>query len=225
MKRFFCLILVLAMMLSLFSCAAPSEGDASDESSTKAPAQEDIKNLPSKFSFGKNTENTYRSEFLGLTVTTPDGWKLSSDEDILEINNINKAIYDEDPDAAVKGAEFLYDMYAVSESDGSTICVILEKMDSSEKLKLDLKVVIESQFESLENSCKELGYTDVELSYKKITVDGRELDGYELSANYFGMVFRTVGLSLVRGDYLVSITVAALGEDGVEELLDGFDFE
>ena len=75
------------MMLSLCSCATPSDGDASDESSTKAPAQEDIKNFPSKFSFGKNTENTYRSEFLGLTVTTPDGWKLSSDEATPAIQN------------------------------------------------------------------------------------------------------------------------------------------
>ncbi len=225
MKRFFCLILVLAMMLSLISCTTPSDGDASDESSTKAPEQEAVKDFPSTFSFGKNTENTYSSDFVGLTVTTPDGWKLSSDEDILEINNINKAIYDEDPEAAVKGASFLYDMYAINENDGSTICVILEKGSASEMLKLNIKSVIESQFDSLKSSCDELGYTDLELSYKKITVDGRELDGYELTANYFGMVFRTVGLSFVRGDYLVSITVGALGEDSVDELLLGFDFE
>ena len=220
MKKILSILLAAVMLFTLSACSGRTENDEGE----KAPAQNNA-GVVTEFSFGKNVGNEYHSDFIGLTVKVPDGWKVSSDEDILEINNINKEIYDEDPEAAVNGADFLYDMYAVNEADGSTVCVILEKIDASEKLKFNVKAVIESQFESLENSCKELGYTDIELSYKKITVDGRELDGYELSANYFGLVFRTVGLSCVRGDYLVSITVAALGKDGVEDILDGFDFE
>lgn len=227
MKRFLCLFLVLAVMISLVACGGGVTPDETpDESSTEAPSQSESKNeaIP-PFSLGKNSESSYHSDFLGLTVTLPDGWELYSDEDILEINGISKAMYDEDPEAAVSGASFLYDMYSVNETDGSTVSVILERGGMSEMLKLDIKSVIESQFDSLRGTCEELGYTDVELSYKKITVDGRELDGYELSANYYGLVFRTVGLSFVRGNYLVSITVGALGEDSVDELLLGFDFE
>ncbi len=220
MKKILSIFMIFVMLFTLSAC---SGGDGNDEGE-KAPSQDNSGTF-AEFSLGKNVGNEYHSDFVGLSIKVPDGWNVSSDEDILEINNINKEIYDEDPEAAVKGMGFLYDMYAVNEADGSTVCVILEKIDASEKLKLNIRSVIESQFESLKNSCEELGYTDIELSYKKITVDGRELDGYELSTNYFGLVFRTVGLSFVRGDYLVSITVAALGEDGVEDIIGGFDFE
>lgn len=214
MKKILSILLAAVMLFMLCACS-----DSSDNNE-KTPAQDN----PTGFSLGKNVGNEYHSDFLGLTVKVPDGWDVSSDDDILEINNINKEIYDEDHEAAVMGAEFLYDMYAVNEEDGGTVCVILEKMISSEKLKLNLKTVIESQFESLMDTCEELGYTNIELGYKKITVDDQEFEGYELSSDYFGLTFRMIGLSFVRGDYLVSVTISALGENSVEEILDGFDF-
>ena len=173
MKKILSILLAAVMLFTLSACSGRTENDEGE----KAPAQNNA-GVVTEFSFGKNVGNEYHSDFIGLTVKVPDGWKVSSDEDILEINNINKEIYDEDPEAAVNGADFLYDMYAVNEADGSTVCVILEKIDASEKLKFNVKAVIESQFESATRTSssrtRRSPSTDVSLtdtSFRRITSD------------------------------------------------------
>ena len=226
------------MLLSLIACSSADEEDirgeiTTKENETKNPDNEtdpesetepEAETEP-QFAFGSFTGNRYHSDFLGLTVNLADEWRFYSEEEILEINNLTMDYYDEEAAAIIENATLIYDMYAVNEYTGSSTTVILEKLSALQIVALDYKTTIEAQFDTLRSTFENMGYSDVEMEYKKITVDGEEIDGFELVADIMGIKYYSTTLMFRRGSYLISISVNSFEEGGTQEILAGFDFE
>lgn len=230
MKKIISLLLVAAMLLTLSACSGLTEDDIRGEISSKDPSSDETEKeteaeTEPQFSMGKSTLNSYSSDFIGLTVTLPDDWKFYSDEEILAINNITKDYYEEDALALLEQATLIYDMYATNESNGSSITIILEKLNALQIATLNYKATIEAQFDTLRDTLGNMGYSDIEISYKKIAVDGEEIDGFELSANIYGIEYNSTTIMFRRGNYLVNISVNSFVDGEIEALLGGFDFE
>ena len=232
MKKFLSILLVAVMLLSLIACSSADEEDIRGEITTKENETKNPDNetepeseTEPQFAFGSSTGNRYHSDFLGLTVDLPDEWRFYSDEEILEINNITMDYYDEEAAAIIENATLIYDMYATNEYTGSSTTVILEKLSALQIATLNYKATIEAQFDTLRSTFENMGYSDVEMEYKKITVDGEEIDGFDLVAEIMGIKYYSTTLMFRRGSYLISISVNSFEEDGVEKILAGFDFE
>lgn len=215
MKKILSILLVAVMLLSLCACG-------SDDSVGEPLPVESSPN----FSVGRTSGNTYKNEFLGLTIKVPDDWKFYSDSEILAINNVSKEYHDKDTLALLEQADVVYDMYAFSASGEGSVTITLKKLGSLKEVAgTDTKAKIEADFDMLNETLKNVGYTDIEIAYVKVPVDGNEIDGYTIKANLYGLWCYSTAIVFTRGNYSVDITVTTLTEGGEAEIFDGFDFD
>ena len=218
MKKFLCFALIAVMLFSMAACTLEEKDDDVRGSITSD------QNAEEKFSLGTTENNRYENEFLGLSCTLSSDWVFYTEEEILELNNIVKGAMDEDVAAAIENANLIYDMYASNTVNSSTVNVNLEKHTALQVAAMNLKTVIESQFPALEDTYKNMGCTSVNIQYKKVTVDGKELDGAEIAAEIAGQDFRCILFCFKKGRYLANIAVAGFGADNVQAILNCFTF-
>ena len=94
MKKVFCIILSMLMLLSLFGCTGNTDPEdiRGEVSGTTEGNQEE----KPEFSLGDTTGSTYTNDFLGISCTLPEGWVFYTDEQIKEQNNITENYLDEE---------------------------------------------------------------------------------------------------------------------------------
>jgi len=202
--------------------------DNSDDEAVENPVEnpvEDPEDEPTadktEFSMGKVVGNTYRNTFLGLECTLPSDWTFYSDEQILELNNIATGYLDEETLEQLQQVDIVYDMSA-SNAEGSNVTINLERHNEYIMTTLDLKSTLESQASTIVTAYENMGYTDIEVEYQKIKVDGVKFDALVLSAEIQGFDFEGVVFCFKKGNYLASVSVTTLGEGNVEKILDCF---
>ena len=177
------------------------------------------------FALGSATGSTYRNDFLGISCTVPENWELYSDEQILAMNNITSSYLDEETAKQLENAAIIYDMYAQYLDEGSTVSINLEKLNVVQLLSIDIKESLEAQIPAIVTAYENMGYTDTNVEYQKITVDGKEFDGLVLSAKIQGMDFSMVTFVFQKGSYLANVSVGSLLADTVTEILNSFTVE
>lgn len=241
MKKILCLVLSFVMLFSLCACFDETETEdvrgevlsetaeetkkTKNEDETKTKEETATSEEEPEFSMGKATNNVYRNKFLGLSCTLPSGWKFYSDEQILELNNITADVIDEDVANQLKEANIVYDMFASSEDELNNINVNLEKCSAIQLINIDLKEVLEAQIETIKSTYQSMGYTDINVGYVKVKVDGSDYDVLQITAKIQGLDFFANCFMFQRGNYLASVTVSSLLTNKNETILSYLDFE
>ncbi|MBR4949210.1 MAG: hypothetical protein IKZ25_00380 [Clostridia bacterium] len=220
MKKFLCLFLAVVLLASLCGCFGGNgtddvRGDISSESSIQN------ENEP-EFSLGKTTSNTYNNDFLGISCTLPTDWVFYTDEQILELNNIVGTIVDEDIVERLKNANIIYDMSAANQTDGSNMNINLEKLSAVQMISLDIKQTLEAQIDTIKQAYENMGYTDTNVEYQKIKVDGKEFDGLKLTAKFQGIDFYTNIFTFRKSNYLANVSICSLETDKTDTILSYF---
>ena len=217
MKKLFCIILSIILLVSLCGCFGNKADDVRGTISNGGGDE-----LDPEFSLGKTSGGTYSNDFLGLSCTLPTGWEFYTDKQILELNNIAGEYMDEDVAERLKNAAIVYDMAANHPADGSNININMEKLSPSQLATLNIQKTLESQFDTIKSTFKNMGFTDINLKYQKVTVDGTEFDGVVLSAKTQGVAFYETIFTFRKSNYLANITVCSVGTDNTAALLDCF---
>lgn len=190
-------------------------GDASSSSQESQP----------EFSLGKAANGVYKNDFLGLSCTVPASWEFYTDEQILEMNNIAAQYYDEDIAEQLQNAAIIYDMIATDPGTGNNININLEKLTPVQAMSMDIKQTLEAQIDSIKSVYANMGYTNTEVQYRKVTVDGRELDGLFITANIQGMDLYAASFAFMKGSYLANVSITAMQTDKTAEILGYFSFD
>ncbi len=214
MKKIISLILILTMTFSLIACSSEPVSIEEEEGVSSR-----------EFSLGQTTNSTYRSDFIGLSVKIPDGWRFYSDQEMLSVNNIPKEFYDKQALDALANADTVYDMIALNEDDGSSINVILDKLNVRDIATFDYAEIAKERIETLRVVYEGYQFEDLEITHETVVVDGCELNAVVLSGAYYEFEFYLTTLMLRRGNYFVSISVGAYGEKNLDKILDGFKFD
>ncbi len=222
MKKILCLLLASLMLLSLCSCFGGKDEDEVRGEIVSGDKQNTDDEKAPEFSLGSVASNTYNNDFLGLSCTLPSEWTFYSEAEILEINNIAGEFYDEDVKKQLENATVIYDMYAVVAEKGNNINVNLEKLNVLQAAAVNIKTTLESQIDIIKSSYENMGYTDVEIAYQKITVDGKELDGLKFSAKIQGIGFYGLCFTFLKENYLANVTLSTLQTDNTSEILGYF---
>lgn len=223
MKKFFVFLLALVMLVSL--CACSLEDDIRGEISTNPTPSTDTTEHTStepEFSLGQTANNTYTSEFLGLSCTLSSDWRFYTDEEILQMNNISGEFMDEDLKEALKNATVIYDMAAINDQTYSNINVNLEKLTVLQAATLDIPAVLKSQFPSIKTAFANMGYSDITVESTTVTVDGKEFAGAKLTAKINGIDFYQIIFSFQKGLYMANVSVACAETDETEAILGCF---
>lgn len=208
------------MLISLSGCFGGNgpddvRGDISNESTGPNESEPE-------FSLGKTANNTYNNKFLGLSCTLPAEWVFFTDEQILELNNIVGDILDEEVAERLKNATIIYDMYAAYQTEGSNMNINLEKLSALQLISLDIKQILEASISSIKSTYQNMGYTDTDVAYQKIKVDGKEFDGLKLTAKIQGINFYATIFTFRKGNYLANVTVCSLQTDKCDTILSYF---
>lgn len=231
MKKLFCILLTVTMLLSLCLCFAGCEtedirgtvsSDPTDPTESQAPS---TPNNEPTFGLGNTTGHTYKNDFLGISCTLPANWVFATEKQLLEMNNVVGDYMDEDVAELLKNATIIYDMSAQYQAEGSTVNVNMEKLNALQLLSLNIKQVLEAQIPGIISTYENIGYTDVNVAYEKITVDGTEFDGLRLNAKIQGLDMNLIVFTFLRGSYLANVTVGSLNADAINEVLGSFTVE
>lgn len=220
MKRVLCLFLVVIMFVSLCGCFG---GNGIDDALGDIISGNNSQNEGEpEFSLGKTTSNTYNNGFLGISCTLPAEWVFYTDEQILELNNIVGTVVDEEIADQLKNANIIYDMYAINETEGSNMNVNLEKLSTVQMISLDIKQTLEAQIDAIKSAYQNMGYTDTNVEYQKIKVDGKEFDGLKLTAKIQGIDFYASVFAFRKSNYLANVTICSIQTDKTDTILSCF---
>ena len=217
MKKVFCIILSMLMLLSLFGCTGNTDPEdiRGEVSGTTEGNQEE----KPEFSLGDTTGSTYTNDFLGISCTLPEGWVFYTDEQIKEQNNITENYLDEEVIEQLKKASIVYDMIAKNMTDGSNINVTMEKLNADQIEDLNIKDILEAEIDTIKSTYANIGYSDVQVEYQKLTVDGKEFDSLKIQAKFQSLNFSSILFAFPKGDYLANVTVCSLSADTVNSIL------
>lgn len=234
MKKLFCILLTIAMLLSLCACGKDTAKDdddndnirgtiTTDPTETTAPGNQQPDNTP-EFSLGKTSGGTYTNDFLGLTFNLPIGWTFYTDEQILAANNLAFSYTDEQIQERLKNAPIIYDMFATDPTTNSSVNVNMEKLTALQVIGLDIKKSFESQFSTITTTLENMGCTDIIIQQQKVTVDNVEYDGIVLTAKINNIPLYQAAFAFKRGNYLACVTVCTMQTDTRASLLNAFSF-
>ena len=229
MKKVLSLLLAVAMLLSVSLCFAGCENedirgtfatDPTTPTDNQTPNGDDpVTGQTPEFSMGTVTGRNYKNEFLGISCTLPAEWEIFTDAQILEMNNITSGYLDEDTKELLKNANIVYDMYAQYLVDGSSININMEKLNALQLINLNIKQVLESQIPTIKSSYENMGYTDVNVVYQKLTVDSKEFDSIRVTAKIQGYDFTLIVFSFLKGNYLANVSVGSLNTASIDAIL------
>ena len=235
MKKILSCLLVIIMLLSLCACGSSGNSDdvrgeivtegKKDDATEGNIIEETDAPTEKEFSLGKATGDTYRNEFLGVSFTLPEGWEFYSEQQMMQMNNLVGEYMDEDAAALLENANIVYDMMASDPISGSSLNINLEKFSPVQILTMDVKAVLESQIATLITTYENMGYTDVQVNYEKITVDGNELDSIALTAKIQGIDFYSNIFAFKRGSYLANVAVGSLQTNEIDTILNNFTMD
>ena len=214
MKKLLAVLLTLVLVFSLCGCLGGNNDDVRGDitSGNQSETEKETEKEP-EFSLGKATNNTYKNDFLGITCTLPSEWVFYNDEQILQLNNIVGDVVDKDVAEQLKNANIIYDMYATYQNEGSSININLEKLNAAQIITLDIKKTLEAQIDSIKSTYQNMGYTDINAAYQKITISGKEFDGLKISAKIQGINFYTTVFTFRKGSYLANVSLGSLQTD------------
>ena len=123
---------------------------------------------------------------------------------------------------ALENAPIIYDMFASCQTNGSSININLEKLNAVQVIGLDIKQTIEAQIDTIITAYENMGYTDTQVEYQKMTVDGKEFDSLCLTAQIEGIDFYAHIFTFRKGSYLANVTLCSMGTDTTDTIVSYF---
>ena len=248
MKKLLCVLLSLTMIFALAACGGddkavdkpadavetPAE-DAADQTpapETEAPEtdakdtkteEEDLKPV----SLGVVEGNTYKSEYLGLSCTIPEGFKLLSVEELQEVGEMVDEILDEE---TIKDVPTIQDMYAINTTTGANVNIVLTQLsdiDRATMKRMTEEQIIDSTLSNKDNLIATYKQAGMEVSgMDKDVMQFMGEEHHVLKTDYTVNGAEAIIIQLfnfnVGGQYGATITFTANTMDEIAELTNMF---
>lgn len=222
MKRFFALLLAVAVLATLAACKADTyiRGDITSTPDTSSSKSEDT--AENGFTFGVTAGGKYENSFIGIGCELDSDWTYYDEQQIRELNSAAIDMVDEDYAKKIENADIIYDMYA-SHADGrSSINVNLEKLGKLEVSSLDLENNLETILPNITEQLENMGYSDVKYELATVKIDNEEFVGADITATLEEYTFREKLFCIKCDAYVANITVAAFDNSIIDTVLEKF---
>lgn len=208
LKKAVSVILCIAMMVSASACGKEEKEESVDKSLT----------------LGTISENNYENDFIGIGCELGSEWTFSTEDEILEMNNLVSDTIDEDIAKAIEDADILYDMMATYEDGMSNININVENIGTSDYKKYDTSEIYEMQEESLITGLESMGAENVNIEATTVSIDGEEFNGLNVdvgSMNGIEMHQRAFAVKC-GGKYLANVTITTFDDDFIDDVVNCF---
>ncbi len=234
MKKFFALLLALAMVLSLAACGGSAE-EKKDEpdgpSSAPSSATDDIQPVEpqesddvvdtSVFTMGEISGKTYENPFFNIAFELPDSdWTFATDEEIAEVAGVTVDMLGEDYEEILEDAQSIFAMMAKA-TMGNNANIGMEKLpEGYEDLTAEQYAEISAQNAS--TMLSQAGATNLQTESTVCFIDGQEFPGQKITYELSGIDVSQKLFAICRDGYVCCATVTAMGEDATDDILSSF---
>lgn len=228
MKKIFCLILAIIMILGLTACNMvrdtqnAQENESQTESKNDGTAEDSANNEP-QLVLGEIKGEFYENEFIEIGFNKPGGWSFYNIQQLANLNDINMNNLDTDMVTALENKDNFCEMYAHSSDKKSSVCITMEKRSSEETVKsLDLSSYIGSVLDRDVRAYERKDYSKINASIKPIDVDGIEYTATRIIAESDGSKICEKTFLIKCGKYIAHIRVISNNENSVDNLIRKF---
>lgn len=219
--KFVSLLAATALTLSMFAGCSLT-GDKGDDtiktssviSTASADSSKDA--APSKYTVGARTDKEFSSKFLGFNYKLPDGFAMSTDEEIKEMMDIGAEVVESATDIEIdyNSMSNVYEMVATSEY-GDNVSIMTEKIPASYNET--------SYWESLSSQLKTM-YADAVISetVETTTVAGMEFKAGTMNLTVSGVSMEQIYLFRNYNGRMCVIIITSVSEGARDSMLAGF---
>lgn len=202
---------------------APTESDQVEEDGEEEGTE------TADFSLGTNDGSVYENAYLGIGCALDSEWTFSTDEEILEMNNLPQDAGAEEL-AQLLESDAVQEMYAFRDDGFTTLNIVVSKLLPLEvaAYEIDPDGVFTDSYDSvveeLSAGLEETGCSQISVSaFQETTIAGRDGKALSVSAYYEDTypVYETIAM-FVEGEYLVLATGCTWFVDESAALLDAF---
>ena len=237
MKKLFCVILSLAMLLTLAACGPQEKpndttppkttGTQTEPPKTEPPKTEPPETEPPEtnppeadITAGVFADGVYTNEFLGLQCALEDNWYVFSSSELAQlVGVIADNVTDEDWAEILRNSGTAYVLYAQNLTDGSTINIVLEKLNAIQGILITPEQYAQASVDQLPAALEASGATNVTAQAGSASFAGEPHTSIAVRCDIGGIALYETMIVRKAGSYMACITVGAQNEERVEELL------
>ena len=201
MKRFFMLILAVAMLTSLASCSPAPEPE---------------------FTVGTVEGRIYENPFIGIGCNLSDEWTYFTNEQIMQQNNVAAELAGEEYKQLMANATVFADMFASHSDQVSTVGVNIEKIDKVELAVLNIKSYLETAVPSIEQSLGNMGFVNITHSIESVKLDGRDVTCLNIISELGAFKMHQTIVAIKCNGYLACITFSGDSTESIDSALSNF---
>ena len=175
------------------------------------------------FQRGSVEDQTYTSDFLGLTCTAPETYSYLSDEEIAALNDIaldsmtDEALVAEMRQRLEAGSQ-VQDMYLMTEDGRQWISITVDKVTDG-KTAIDMDAFLS---EGIAQATAIEGMTDVTSAAQTTSFLGSEYSSILTTAVYNGFPARSLQVCIPVEQYICVVTFTSYVEDHTDEMMGFF---
>ncbi len=229
MKKIFALLLIFVLMFSFAACSGKNTNDIRGDQQSVSQNSSDTQSTDAastvsapEFSLGNTDGLVYENKFIGIGCTLDSGWSFYTDEQIKELNNITNDLAGDAYVEAMKDANLVYDMFAVSDDQLKNMNVILEKVNPITLTSLDIAQNFENSFATMKESFENIGYTNVAYEIGEITISGKKHVSLNITAEISGIKMYQKCFAIKCNGYLANIAITSLNENAIDSIISKF---
>ena len=202
------------------SDSSDTDGTAvsADETETDAAEEDAAAVAPGSVSGG-----VYENDFLGIACKLDDSWTFYDEDQILELNNVTKDVYEGTDFESYfdENTSYFTDMYAQNDDASKTVNVVIESI-GVQNATLTEESYVELCLDTLVSALEQAGMEKVTASGSSMTFAGAEHATIQISAEYQGVSMYETVVCLKQGLYMSSVTSCTWGENTTEDVLANF---
>lgn len=238
MKKFFAMLLVLALTLSMAACSAEeatekTELDPTTESTeittTEAPTEEEPTEEPSTeggigFSgaLGKTEGTVYENDMLGIGCELSSDWYLYNEAELATLIGLTAdRINDEDISKIIEASGTAFLFYAMNNADSSTINIVLENT-AAYGGALTEEDYIQAAMPALNNALPAAGFENLTVTSGTTQFAGEEHACIYVEAELAGMKVYEILVPIVLDGSVASVTICTFNENTCADLIATF---
>lgn len=185
MKKILSALIICAMMLALSSCGT-TDSDVKGELNTGAvdtTAETTAAETEDSYEINLAKENTYENKYFGFGVKLSDEWTFSTEEEILQMNQLTADMLDDEMKKQLENANLLYEMQALKDSGIENMGINIENLGPMALLYSE-EEYIKNQEAELKKALEQIGYTNVTITVKEIEFVGEKHFAAEITGIY-----------------------------------------
>lgn len=228
MKKLLTSLLAILMVLSLLAACRREEEKAEEkkepvtEEQGKPVEEKEEEKSPKDFTLGKVDGQTYENAFIKIGCRMPENWKYLT----LEAQSVANGIDEDLTGDALLEAYLEKDMFVdltVSDGQGSSCSISMEKMDNKQLEELDVLEYYEEQLAALEAAFVEIvGAEKTTIGVEKVMLDGVVFDCIYMNITANGIKMVQYMIAIKCDGYLANLALATIDEEKMEGILDCF---